>query len=105
MSASAIVKHHASLRDAWINVLLNQFHDILPGSGVAATRNHALGLFQETGAITGAIKRNALQALARDLNTASLIPDTPEGEDERNRLRRSAGVSPAPNRTGSARSD
>jgi alpha-mannosidase len=74
------------LREAWINVLFNQFHDILPGSGVAATRNHALGLFQETGAITGAIKRNALQAIARDLNTVPLIPDTPEGREERANL-------------------
>ncbi|HWA82829.1 MAG TPA: glycosyl hydrolase-related protein, partial [Fimbriimonadaceae bacterium] len=71
---------------AWINVLFNQFHDILPGSGVAATRNHALGLFQETGAITGAIKRNALQAIAKDLNTLSLLPDTPDARDERANL-------------------
>ncbi|HVT10657.1 MAG TPA: glycoside hydrolase family 38 C-terminal domain-containing protein [Fimbriimonadaceae bacterium] len=71
---------------AWINVLFNQFHDILPGSGVAATRNHALGLFQETGAITGAIKRNALQAIAKDLNTVSLLPDTPDASDERSKL-------------------
>lgn len=72
----------ATIREAWINVLFNQFHDILPGSGVAATRNHALGLFQETGAITGAVKRNSLQAIARDLDTASLVPDTADGRDE-----------------------
>lgn len=76
----------ATVRAAWINVLFNQFHDILPGSGVAATRNHALGLFQETGAITGALKRNALQAIAGTLNTVSLIPDTPDGRDERAHL-------------------
>lgn len=71
------------LRDAWLNVLFNQFHDILPGSGVAATREHALGIFQETAAITGAMKRNALQALIKDIDTASLLPDTPEGQEER----------------------
>lgn len=69
-----------------MNVLFNQFHDILPGSGVAATRNHALGLFQETGAITGAVKRNALLALSRDLDTGSLIPDTSEGREEKDNL-------------------
>jgi alpha-mannosidase len=37
-----------NLRDAWINTLFGQFHDILPGSGVQLTREHALGLFQET---------------------------------------------------------
>jgi alpha-mannosidase len=40
-------------------VLFNQFHDILPASGVRQTREHALGLFQEVGAITGSVKRAA----------------------------------------------
>jgi alpha-mannosidase len=74
---------HATVREAWLNVLFNQFHDILPGSGVAATRDHALGLCQETGAITGAIKREALKAILAEIDTASLLPDTPEAADER----------------------
>lgn len=48
------------LEQAWRNVLFNQFHDILPGSGVRATREHARGLFQETAAITSAIKREVM---------------------------------------------
>lgn len=71
------------LREAWINVLFNQFHDILPGSGIRETREHARGLFQETGAITGAIKREALKALVANIDTASLLPDTPEAREER----------------------
>lgn len=71
------------LREGWLNVLFNQFHDILPGSGIAATREHAMGLFQETAAIAGAAKREATQALARNLDTARLLPDTPEGREER----------------------
>lgn len=70
------------LRDAWLNILFNQFHDILPGSGVAATREHALGLFQETGAITGAVKQQALLEIASNVNSASLLPDNPEGREE-----------------------
>jgi alpha-mannosidase len=72
-----------AIREAWINVLFNQFHDILPGSGIRETREHARALFQETGAITGAIKREALKALVKDIDTASLLPDTPEGKEER----------------------
>lgn len=68
---------------AWINVLFNQFHDILPGSGVAATREHALGLFQETGAITGAIKREVLSEIGRRVNSISLLPASLEGDEER----------------------
>jgi alpha-mannosidase len=65
-------------------VLFNQFHDILPGSGVRQTRDHALGLFQEVGAITGSIKREAIKAFTSRIDTQSLIPDTREGAEERN---------------------
>ncbi len=75
--------NRAALREAWISVLFNQFHDILPGSGVAATREHASALFQEVGAITGAIKREALKQLGSQIDTISLLPPTPEGEDEK----------------------
>ncbi|MEI7831686.1 MAG: alpha-mannosidase, partial [bacterium] len=37
----------AALYKAWQHAMLNQFHDILPGSGVKATYQHAQGLFQE----------------------------------------------------------
>lgn len=70
------------LRDAWINVLFNQFHDILPGSGVRQTREHATALFQETAAITGAVKREAGKVLGAQVNTIALLPDTAEARDE-----------------------
>lgn len=71
------------LRNAWINVLFNQFHDILPGSGVRETREHAMALFQETAAITGSIKRDSLKELVEHIDTLSLLPETPEGMEER----------------------
>ena len=71
------------LREAWLGVLFNQFHDILPGSGVRQTREHAMGLFQETGAITGAIKRAAGTALTAGINTLALLPNTSEANEER----------------------
>ncbi len=84
----------AQLREAWINVLFNQFHDILPGSGVRQTREHAMGLFQEVGAITGSIKRTATGALARRIDTLSLLPDTPEAAEERALLQSGAANTP-----------
>lgn len=86
------------LREAWINVLFNQFHDILPGSGVVHTRNHATAIFQETAAITGAIKKEGAKALGAHLNTASLLPDTPEGREEKARL--AAGLTNRPYEAG-----
>ncbi len=72
-----------SLREAWLKVLFNQFHDILPGSGVRETREHAQALFQEVGAITGAIKRTAGGLIAARVNTLALLPDTPAAREER----------------------
>lgn len=82
-NASNLKPNTSALREAWLNVLFNQFHDILPGSGVAATREHALGLFQETGAITGAVKQETLKFIAQNVNTVGLLPDTPEGREEK----------------------
>jgi alpha-mannosidase len=71
------------IEEGWVNVLFNQFHDILPGSGVRETREHAMGLFQETAAIAGAITRNATKALTADIDTLGLLPQGPEAERER----------------------
>ena len=49
---------------AWQNTMFNQFHDIIPGSGVIDTREYALGLFQQTMAIAGSQKSRAFHALA-----------------------------------------
>ena len=42
--------------EAWQNTLFNQFHDIIPGSGVIDTREYALGLFQQTLAMASSQK-------------------------------------------------
>ena len=82
----------ALLREAWINILFNQFHDILPGSGVRQTREHAMALFQETGAITGAIKREAGKALATNLPTNLLLPPSDGGQGVGNAFGSGAGA-------------
>lgn len=56
---------------AWENVLYNHFHDIIPGSGVTETREHALGLFQKTLAYAYAGSSNALRYLASNIDTSS----------------------------------
>lgn len=69
--------------EAWTHVLFGQFHDILPGSGVPGTREYQSGLFQETSALTGSIKRRAGIQLAQDLDTASMLPTGYLSETER----------------------
>jgi len=56
---------------AWRHAMFNQFHDILPGSGVHATYEYAQGLFQEIQAIAGAIRTRALRGLAAQVDTST----------------------------------
>jgi len=58
--------HYPGLKfgEAWRNTLFNQFHDIIPGSGVIDTREYALGLFQQTLATASSQKRRALGKLS-----------------------------------------
>lgn len=67
--------------DAWEKVLFNQFHDILPGSGVIATREHAMAMYQEAWALAGAERNRAIRQLAAMTGTSGLFggpadPDT-----------------------------
>ena len=80
-------RHH-DFFEAWRHVLFNHFHDIITGSCVAETRDHALGLFQETMAIAGSSKKLALQALAANIDTSSLAPS----EDIASTISEGAGV-------------
>ena len=61
---------HEHLRESWINTLFGHFHDILPGSGVRATREYQVGLFQKTMAATGIVKTESLRAIAAAVDTS-----------------------------------
>ncbi|HEY3418505.1 MAG TPA: glycoside hydrolase family 38 C-terminal domain-containing protein [Armatimonadota bacterium] len=58
-----------ALATGWRHAMFNQFHDILPGSGVHATYEHAQGLFQEIMAQTSMVKTRALRAIAGRVDT------------------------------------
>jgi alpha-mannosidase len=61
-----------NLEEAWRHLLFDQFHDILPGSGVRATRHYTLGHAQDAQAAAGMARTNALRALSRRVNTEAL---------------------------------
>ena len=61
-----------TLEECWRRIMFIQFHDILPGSGVKETVEHALGLFQENLASTGMIRTRSLRALAGKMDTSML---------------------------------
>ncbi|MBR6676890.1 MAG: alpha-mannosidase, partial [Clostridia bacterium] len=57
---------------AWRAALFNQFHDILPGSGVRETREHALGAFQEALAYVNSEELAAIRAVSDMTDTDGL---------------------------------
>lgn len=68
------------LEEAWQMAMFNQFHDILPGSGIHATYRRAEGQFQEIQTITNMIRARALKQLARKANTSKTFGiDPPTG--------------------------
>jgi alpha-mannosidase len=65
------------MEEGWVNVLFNQFHDILPGSGVRETIEHGRGLYQESEARANAATARSLRVLADSVDTSSLGPNCP----------------------------
>jgi len=71
--ACAITGHavrREPLRDAWRHVCFGHFHDILPGSGVRATREHHAATMQVTLALTTSVASDALQSIAARIDTS-----------------------------------
>ena len=68
----------ADFEQAWKNVLFNQFHDILPGSGTVDTREYALGLYQQAYALANTRRMASLRAIADAIDTSSLQADDPQ---------------------------
>lgn len=60
--------------EAWRNVLFNQFHDILPGSGIVDTREYAMGLLQKATATANSQREIAFKKISERIDTSSLIP-------------------------------
>ncbi len=76
-------KGSAQFHRPWQNLLFNHFHDILPGSGTAETREHAMGLYQEALAVTQTEILRSLRAAAAqghvDPPRESMMNSTAEG--------------------------
>jgi alpha-mannosidase len=88
-----------NLAGAWRKILFNQFHDIIPGSGVTETREYALGQYQDVFAAAESARTLALEAIAgrikQPAKTEPLPPGPaaePIGRDEWASLAEGAGV-------------
>ncbi len=75
------------LGSAWREILFNQFHDILPGSCVPLSREHAMGHYQDAMAKIFPTSNYAMRCLARAIDTTAIPFD-----DEDCSLSEGAGV-------------
>lgn len=60
---------------AWRDVLFTHFHDILTGSCVQDSREHAMGLYQTSMAVANTNYQNAMREIARNIDTSSIKED------------------------------
>lgn len=64
---------------AWQNVLFSHFHDILTGSCVQETREHAIGLFAHSMAVAGTRASLSMQAISAQIDFSSIQLNDLEG--------------------------
>ena len=77
-----------SMTEAWQNVLFTHFHDILTGSCVQDSREHAMGLYQKSMAVANTQMQNAMRRIALNIDTSSIPVDI----DAYNTISEGAGV-------------
>jgi len=64
-------------RGAWRNVLFTHFHDLITGSCVQDSREHAMGLYQHAMAAADTQIQNAMRSVAEKIDTSS-VPVEPD---------------------------
>lgn len=70
---SPLSRSQASLESAWQKVLLNQFHDVLPGSGIGIIYPEAETLYQQAMDAANTVRENAASAIF-GLSPSYLLP-------------------------------
>lgn len=60
------------MEEAWRDVLFTHFHDILTGSCVQDSREHAMGLYQGVAAVTNTQLEKAMAAVSQAVDTANM---------------------------------
>jgi alpha-mannosidase len=69
--------NNSALADAWKNALFNQFHDILPGSGIHETYIDAKEKYDTVSTIATFELEQSLETLVKNINTANISDGIP----------------------------
>lgn len=65
----------SAFESAWQKVLFTHFHDILTGSCVQDSREHAMGLYQEAISTANCRSAKALETLAASIDTSGIVTE------------------------------
>ena len=65
-----------NMTEAWQDVMFTHFHDILTGSCVQDTKEHAMSLYQTSSATANSQMQNAMQMISQNIDTSPLLADT-----------------------------
>ncbi len=90
--ASKITKYtykNENFENSWQNILFNQFHDILTGSGLMETREYAMGIFQKAMSVANTQKLEAMRTIAANIDSSKYIVP---GDDKSDFRSEGAGV-------------
>ena len=66
---------YRQFENAWQNVLFTHFHDILTGSNVQESREHAMGLYAGSIAVANTQHSNALRVFSENIDTSGIETD------------------------------
>lgn len=61
--------------ESWRNVLFNQFHDIVTGSGIMDTREYAMGTYSKSIAAADTQKSKAMRLIGKQVDTSAYITE------------------------------
>ena len=70
-SSAQVPYRPAGYQKAWQNVLFTHFHDILTGSCVQDSREHAMGLLSESLALANTNRANAMRAVVSKIDSSA----------------------------------
>lgn len=87
------------LREAWQNMLFNQFHDILSGSSGHEAMEEAVVRFREAEALSGTIKIRSLKEIAARINTSGFRMNASSDEPYGDTIGHGSGEIRIPSRT------
>lgn len=68
-----------TLHESWKTILLNQFHDIIPGSSIKEVYDESELQYKKIYADVGAIKREKLEKLAKNISESGTMVYNPNG--------------------------